>query len=256
VTPQGFLGNFHGDLEGARVVEGDLGDAREQGDFVAGGPAESVECHLVGIPGDGDLHDGLAHEELCDNRSFGLLRKAVDGIHPVLDLGDDGVEVRTRDRLDAEDAGSFHRNGLKTIDIRDALDLLLGSHTEGFLDLLGRCARVFDGDADDLYIDAGEFLLVNLGQGHDAPENQHHHQEVGGDGIPNEPGDDGIHEPRSTRAITGSTCMPSTATCSGDVQIRSPSASWVRISTSSRSIRMISTARLRRRFSRSTTRIR
>ena len=58
------------------------------------------------------------------------------------------------------------------------------------LDLRRACAGVDDVDRDDVELDLGEDLLLDPGgQGHEAPDDQDEHQDVGRDGVLRHPGD-------------------------------------------------------------------
>ena len=242
VAPKGFFGNLDGDFKGTRVVECDLGDARKQSEFIPRSLSQAGEGHLVRVSGEGNLHDGLANDEFRDRRPLGVLGESVDGIHTILDLDKGVVGIRPHDHLEADDTGTLYRNGLESVDSRNALYLFLDADAEGSLDFFGRSSGVLDGNPDDVHCDAGEFLLTNGREGHQAADHQDDHQEIGGHRVLDEPGNDTFQDSFLAWAMMGSTCIPSITTCRGEMQIRSPWARESRMSTSSRSMRMTSTS--------------
>ena len=256
VAAEGLLRDLYGDLEGANVVELHLRHPGERGDLVAHLLAQHLERSLARRSRDRDVHHVLPEREQRDHGLLGLGRKAANRVHLALELRERPVRVGPELELQPDRADSLGGKRGHAIDPGRTLDRLLDPDADPLLDLLGRRAQVGDADHDRFKLDVRELLLTDRQQREDAAGDEHGHEQIGSNGVVDEPGDDGLHA-WGARGVsetrTGLTRMPSTGAWIGEMQMRSPCSRPRRMSASSPSIRRTSTSRKRSRSSASTT---
>ena len=75
-----------------------------------------------------------------------------------------------------------------------ALDRFLDPHHDALFDLLGRGAGIGHRDSDHVDRELREDLLLDAAHGHQAADDDQHHQEVGGDAVSGEPSNRAVHD--------------------------------------------------------------
>ena len=138
VAAQRLFRHLDGDLVGARVGDGCLGDAGELRDVVANLVAQLLECAFVFRPGDGDVQHVPHVLYECDDRLLGFLGKRVDGVDAVFHIVQRFGLVGVFEELHADAALAFVGVGGDFFHPFDAFQLFLDAYADAFLHLF-RC---------------------------------------------------------------------------------------------------------------------
>ena len=169
-------------------------DLREPFELVARARRDLAKLGLGQRPGHDHADDLVDRARHRHPRALGLGGQPRDARDPLLDLVGDlarlgrGVDRRVHAR---EALGRARGEALDALDVRDRL---LDPDRHAALDLLRRRARERDRDRDGVELEAREHLERHARDERREPgRDDRDHQEVRGDAVPDEPGDQGVH---------------------------------------------------------------
>ena len=189
VFAQQLLGYLYGNLvvPGAHDLRGgDLGVGQQLAADLLGQGLQAALPHVTG-----DLHGqgGELQFGLADNGLLRLVREMRDGVDPVLDLVHQLGQVVTFHGLDHDAGVGFEGVRLNPLDAVHIVDGILDLEHDPLFHLLGRRPGIGCGDENHLYIHFRQDGALDTERGAQAQYHDDDHQQVGGDRVIGEPGD-------------------------------------------------------------------
>ena len=132
-----------------------------------------------------ELHFGL----------FGVSRwKVLDSVHRVPDIVEDGIGIGEGCQFDPDGAQAFGGGAHHPLDAGKSYDAFLDAAIDVLLNLPGRGSGRPYRDDHGSKVQLGQVLDGELTAGNDAPDDQEQHEQVGGNGVAREVGDEsGFH---------------------------------------------------------------
>ena len=128
-----------------------------------------------------------------DDGFFDVFGEGVDGAHPRFDFVESPRYVGAVGQEYAEVAQVFERYRVQAPDHLQPLQFLLDAGADGELDLFWGRPGVRGPDGDQVVGQMGDELGADLPQAEQAPEDDQPHQQVRGDAIAREPGQNAVH---------------------------------------------------------------
>ena len=130
-------------------------------------------------------------------------RKVLDAVDRALDIVEDGVGIGEGGHLDYDRAKALARGRHHALDTRQPDDAFLDAAVDVRFDLLRRCAGVEHGNSGPPGFDVGVVLDDELKSRQHPAHDQQDHQQMGGDGIAREVGDQSRLEAGRARLCRG-----------------------------------------------------
>ena len=190
VAAHGFFRDLDRDLVGGSVDDFRLGNLRQRDQIFAHPLGQLLECQLVGVARDRDIHDLEAVRDFLNGGLFRLFGKCIDRVDAGFDVVERPSQVVSRQDLNGNGATAFSGQRPDLLDSIQVLDRFLDPNAYAFLDLFRSGSALGNADADHIDGVLGENFLLDSRDGHEPANDDYDHHEVGGHAVVREPGND------------------------------------------------------------------